>query len=96
MVRIYNLRTDLVDFADMALPPRDQRHRYLRFEGLQYTDTDIADFEERLGRIYAREEHRGHSVFTSRAWRRLFKIRGPLVHELILEFFSTFKFKEAV
>nr|GEV88471.1 hypothetical protein [Tanacetum cinerariifolium] len=35
-------------------------------------------------------EHRdaqGHSVFTSRAWRRLFEIQGPLVHELILEFF---------
>ncbi|GKC46769.1 hypothetical protein Tco_1064491, partial [Tanacetum coccineum] len=55
MVKIYNLRTDLVDFADMALPPRDQRHQYLRFEGLQYTDTDIMDFEERLGRIYNRE-----------------------------------------
>ncbi|GJV88420.1 hypothetical protein Tco_1532358 [Tanacetum coccineum] len=24
----------LVDFADMALPPRDQRHQYLRYEGL--------------------------------------------------------------
>ncbi|GKD43585.1 hypothetical protein Tco_1268230 [Tanacetum coccineum] len=43
-------------------------------------------------------EHRdalGQSVFTSRAWRRLFEIRGPLVHDLILEFFSTFRFKEA-
>ncbi|GJV91804.1 hypothetical protein Tco_1539617 [Tanacetum coccineum] len=37
---------------DMALPPRDQRHQYLRFEGLGYTDVDIKDFEERLGRIY--------------------------------------------
>ncbi|GJU81489.1 hypothetical protein Tco_1283854 [Tanacetum coccineum] len=39
-------------------------------------------------------EHRdaqGQSVFTSRAWRGLFEIRGPLVHELILEFFSTFR-----
>ncbi|GJZ58430.1 hypothetical protein Tco_0613924 [Tanacetum coccineum] len=39
----------------MALLPRDQRHEYLRFDGLQYTDTDIADFKERLGRIYNRE-----------------------------------------
>ncbi|GJW28229.1 hypothetical protein Tco_0045104 [Tanacetum coccineum] len=42
-------------------------------------------------------EHRdaqGQSVFTSRSWRRLFDIRGPLVHELILEFFSTFRFGE--
>ncbi|GJT43361.1 hypothetical protein Tco_0952076 [Tanacetum coccineum] len=125
MVKIYNLRTDLVDFADMDLPARDQRHQYLRFAGLQYTDTDITDFEERLGRIYDREVHRvqvfdfggltelmderlrgrmlmerrdakGQSVFTSRAWRRLFEIRGPLVHELILEFFSTFRFGEVV
>ncbi|GJZ22126.1 hypothetical protein Tco_0559165 [Tanacetum coccineum] len=38
----------------------------------------------------------GQSVFTSRAWKRLFNIRGPLVHELILEFFCTFRFGEAV
>ncbi|GJX48010.1 hypothetical protein Tco_0273200 [Tanacetum coccineum] len=77
----------------MALPPRDQRHQYLRYEGLQYTDADIADFEMRLARIYRRE---GQSVFTSRAWRQLFDVRGPLVYDLILEFFSTFMFGEAV
>nr|GEV12329.1 hypothetical protein [Tanacetum cinerariifolium] len=36
-------------------------------------------------------EHRdaqGQSVLTSQAWRRLFDIRGPLVHELILKFFK--------
>ncbi|GJU95887.1 reverse transcriptase domain-containing protein [Tanacetum coccineum] len=44
--------------GDMALPPRDQRHPYLRYEGLQYTDADIADFEARLARIYKREVHR--------------------------------------
>ncbi|GKE18631.1 hypothetical protein Tco_1426208, partial [Tanacetum coccineum] len=38
----------------------------------------------------------GHSIFTSRAWRRLFKIRGPFVRELILEFFSMFRFREVV
>ncbi|GKA47315.1 hypothetical protein Tco_0740198 [Tanacetum coccineum] len=46
------------DNDDMALPPRDQRHQYLRYEGLQYTDADIADFEMRLARIYKREVHR--------------------------------------
>ncbi|GKE93049.1 hypothetical protein Tco_1574144, partial [Tanacetum coccineum] len=85
----------------MALPPRDQRHQYLRYEGLQYSDADIVDFEVRLARIYRREVHRvqgysGVSLFTSRAWRWQFDIRGPLVHELILEFFSTFRFREAV
>ncbi|GJY62242.1 hypothetical protein Tco_0462899 [Tanacetum coccineum] len=39
----------------MALPPRDQRNQYLRFEGLQYIDADIADFETRLAKIYRRE-----------------------------------------
>ncbi|GJV14287.1 hypothetical protein Tco_1359610 [Tanacetum coccineum] len=80
----------------MALPPRDQRHQYLMYEGLQYIDADIVDFETRLARIYKREVHREVSLFTSRAWRRLFDIRGPLVHELILEFFSTFRFGEAI
>ncbi|GJT33476.1 hypothetical protein Tco_0923895 [Tanacetum coccineum] len=121
-----NNKIDIIQSSkDMALPPRDQRHQYLRFEGLQYNDTDIADFEERLGRIYDREVHRvqvfdfrgltklmdeglrgrmlmehkdaqGQSVFISQDWRRLFKIRGPLVHEFILEFFSIFRFGETV
>ncbi|GKA91878.1 hypothetical protein Tco_0813803 [Tanacetum coccineum] len=30
----------------------------IRYEGLQYTDADIADFETRLARIYRREVHR--------------------------------------
>ncbi|GJZ51008.1 hypothetical protein Tco_0605523 [Tanacetum coccineum] len=110
---------------DMDFPPRDQRHQYLRYEGLQYTEGDIADFEMRLDKIYMREVHRvqvfdfgglpdlmdeglssrmlmehrdaqEQSLFTSRSWRRLFDIRGPLVHELILDFFSTFRFGEAV
>ncbi|GKE80671.1 hypothetical protein Tco_1550671 [Tanacetum coccineum] len=42
----------------MALSPRDQRHQYLRYEGLQYTDVDIADFDMRLARIYRRDVHR--------------------------------------
>ncbi|GJV31475.1 hypothetical protein Tco_1391875 [Tanacetum coccineum] len=83
---------------NMALSLGDQRHKYLRFEGLQYTEGDIAGFEMRLAKIYRREVHwvQGQSVFTSRASRRLFDIRGPLVNELILEFFSTFRFGEVV
>nr|GEW85324.1 hypothetical protein [Tanacetum cinerariifolium] len=62
---------------------RDQRHQYLRYEGLQYIDADIVDFKIR--------DAQGHIVFTSRAWRQLFDIKGPLVYELILEFFITFR-----
>ncbi|GKE97265.1 hypothetical protein Tco_1582120, partial [Tanacetum coccineum] len=103
---------------------REQRHRFLIYEGLEYPDTNIVDFEGRLARIHMREVHRvsvfdfeglpdliaegltarmmmehhdeaGVSVFTSKAWRRMFDIRGPLVHELILEFFCTFRFGQA-
>ncbi|GJZ84887.1 hypothetical protein Tco_0650226 [Tanacetum coccineum] len=124
-LNFYTLVLSSIDFADMALPPREQRHRFLRYEALEYPDTDIVDFEGRLARIHRREVHRvpifdlgglpdlmakglsgrmlmehrdkaGVSVFTSRAWRRMFDIRGPLVHELILEFFSTFRFGQAI
>nr|GEW39250.1 hypothetical protein [Tanacetum cinerariifolium] len=109
----------------MALPPSDQRHPYLRFEGLEYTDADIVDFKMTLGKIYSRKVHKvlvldfeslpakmdegltsrmlmehrdaqGQSVFTSRAWRRLFEVRGLLVFELIMDFFSTFRFGEVI
>ncbi|GJZ99177.1 hypothetical protein Tco_0671728 [Tanacetum coccineum] len=39
------------------LPPREQRHPFLRYQGLEYTDADIADFKERLKRIYSQEIH---------------------------------------
>ncbi|GJT79801.1 hypothetical protein Tco_1054143 [Tanacetum coccineum] len=57
-LKFYNLCVVFVNFAYMALPPRDQRHQYLRYEGLQYTDANILDFESRLTRIYMREVHR--------------------------------------
>ncbi|GKA87284.1 hypothetical protein Tco_0808995 [Tanacetum coccineum] len=62
-----------------------------------YIDADIVDFETRLGKIYKREVHRVH-VFDFRGLTDLMAegLRGPLVHELILEFFSTFRFREAV
>ncbi|GKE55327.1 hypothetical protein Tco_1494512, partial [Tanacetum coccineum] len=83
----------------MALPPRIQRHQHLRYEGLQYTNADIVDFKTKGLSVRMLMEHKDaqrQSVFTSQAWRRLFDIRGPLVYELILEFFSTFRFGEAV
>nr|GEV34087.1 ribonuclease H-like domain-containing protein [Tanacetum cinerariifolium] len=36
----------------------------------------------------------GHVVFTSHAWRRMFKLRSLLIRELMLEFFSTYKFTD--
>ncbi|GKB67052.1 hypothetical protein Tco_0928464, partial [Tanacetum coccineum] len=122
-----NNEIDIIQSSEeMApLPPREQRHPFLRYQGLEYSDADIADFEERLERIYNREIHRvqvvdfqgmpelmrdgfftrmvmehrddaGVVVFTSQAWGRLFDTRGPLVWELILEFFSMLRFGEVL
>ncbi|GJW00775.1 hypothetical protein Tco_1556026 [Tanacetum coccineum] len=40
------------------LPPHEQRHHFLRYKGLEYSDSDIANFESRLERIHMREVHR--------------------------------------
>ncbi|GJR23439.1 hypothetical protein Tco_0971966 [Tanacetum coccineum] len=40
------------------LPPRDQRHAWLRYEGQEYTNEIIHNFEERLGRIFDRQVSR--------------------------------------
>ncbi|GJW49888.1 hypothetical protein Tco_0091239 [Tanacetum coccineum] len=62
---------------------------------------DISILDEMAERLTSRMlmEHRdaqGHSLFTGRAWRRLFEVRGPLVFELIMKLFSTFMFSEAI
>ncbi|GKE98529.1 hypothetical protein Tco_0021880 [Tanacetum coccineum] len=77
-LNFYTLVLSSIDFADMALPPREQRHRGL---------PDL---------MAEHREEASVSVFTSRAWRRMLDIRGPLVHELILEFFSMFRFGKAI
>ncbi|GKE35946.1 hypothetical protein Tco_1455268 [Tanacetum coccineum] len=51
----YTLVLSSLNFVDMALPAREQRHRCLGSKGLEYSDADIADFEARLARIYRRE-----------------------------------------
>ncbi|GKC47813.1 hypothetical protein Tco_1065535 [Tanacetum coccineum] len=46
----------------MALPPREQRHRFVSYKRLEYTDSDIANFKSRLERIYSQEIYRVHVV----------------------------------
>ncbi|GKA50582.1 hypothetical protein Tco_0743655, partial [Tanacetum coccineum] len=85
-------RPSKFEFDDMApLPPRAQRHIWLRYQVEGYTKDIVYSFEQRLDTIFSRQE-----LFTSPAWRRLFKIRGPLVREFILEFFSTCKMSDTV
>ncbi|GJX85807.1 retrovirus-related pol polyprotein from transposon TNT 1-94 [Tanacetum coccineum] len=41
IIRPDNLKSEKDNDDNMALPPREQRHRFLRYEGLEYLDTDI-------------------------------------------------------
>ncbi|GKD37518.1 hypothetical protein Tco_1257725, partial [Tanacetum coccineum] len=45
------------------------------------------DLAKRLRMVYTEDD--GQEILVSHAWMRLFEIRAPLVHEFILEFFST-------
>ncbi|GJR36581.1 retrovirus-related pol polyprotein from transposon TNT 1-94 [Tanacetum coccineum] len=40
------------------LSPHEQRHPFLKYQGLEYSDQDIVDFEERLERIHNRDTYR--------------------------------------
>ncbi|GJV65929.1 hypothetical protein Tco_1476757 [Tanacetum coccineum] len=52
----------------------------------------VKDLAERIRMVYTRDD--GQEVFVSHAWRRLFRIRSPLVQEFILEFFCTCRIKD--
>ncbi|GKB54220.1 hypothetical protein Tco_0904973 [Tanacetum coccineum] len=82
------------------LPPREQIYPFIRYQGLEYTDADIADFEERLERIYSREIHKVQVVdfqeMPELIRDGLFARMGTLVWELILEFLSTLRFGEVL
>ncbi|GKE09428.1 hypothetical protein Tco_1412979 [Tanacetum coccineum] len=62
------------------LPPRALRHPWL--------DIRLRGTPRTLFMISSRGDE-GRDLFTTHAWRRLFEIRGPLIREFILEFFST-------
>ncbi|GKD75044.1 hypothetical protein Tco_1333326 [Tanacetum coccineum] len=96
-LNFYTLVLSSIDFADMALPPREQRHRCPVVPVFDFRGLPDLMAEGLSGRMLM--EHRDEasvSMFTSRAWRRMLDIRALLVHELILEFFSTFRFGKAI
>ncbi|GJT07680.1 hypothetical protein Tco_0842142 [Tanacetum coccineum] len=66
------------------------RVHILDFEGL--TPDMRQDLAERMRMVYIEED--GQEVFVSRAWRRFFRIRAPLVQEFMLEFFSTCRIRD--
>nr|GEU65880.1 hypothetical protein [Tanacetum cinerariifolium] len=55
------------------LPPREQRHPFLRYQGFEYSDQDITDFEERM--LMEHRDDGGVVVFTSQTWGRVFETR---------------------
>nr|GEY57244.1 hypothetical protein [Tanacetum cinerariifolium] len=66
------------------------RVHILDFKGL--TLDMRQDLPERLRMVYTRDD--GQEVHLSHAWKRLFEIRVPLVHEFLLEFISTCRIKD--
>nr|GEX62417.1 hypothetical protein [Tanacetum cinerariifolium] len=90
---VYN---DALKFkSDPSTEPVEIPHRIDEFD--LKTKTSLSKSEGLSGRMLMENiDAQGQSVFTSRAWRRLFEIQGPLVHEVILKFFSTFRFGEAL
>ncbi|GKE46572.1 hypothetical protein Tco_1477830 [Tanacetum coccineum] len=71
------------------LPPHEQRHPFLRYQGLEYTDMDIANFEERLERIYSREIHRVQVVDFK---RMLELMKDGLFARMVMEQHDNFGF----
>ncbi|GKB91380.1 hypothetical protein Tco_0963652 [Tanacetum coccineum] len=70
---------------DMApLPPKDQRHPWLRYQVEGYTEDIVHNYEQRLETIFGRSVNR--DLFTSHMWRRVFEIQGPLVQEFLIYF----------
>ncbi|GKE33526.1 hypothetical protein Tco_1452848 [Tanacetum coccineum] len=59
------------------LPPCEQRHLFLRYHGLEYTDANIADFKERLERIYSQEIHQVQFFSTLRFREVLLDLDAP-------------------
>ncbi|GKF09459.1 hypothetical protein Tco_0043683 [Tanacetum coccineum] len=81
------------------LPPREQRHPCLRFQGLEYTNADITDFEERLERIYSREIHMVQVVDFQgmpELMRDVLFARMRMEHHDNAEFISTLRFGEVL
>ncbi|GKB32458.1 hypothetical protein Tco_0871859 [Tanacetum coccineum] len=76
---------DFEQRLDMIFGTQVNRVHMLDFARL--TEEMGQTLADRMRMVYTGAE--GQVLFTSHAWRRLFEIRGLLVREFILEFFST-------
>ncbi|GJS23404.1 hypothetical protein Tco_0452036 [Tanacetum coccineum] len=95
-----NNEIDIIQsLEDMALPPRDHRHLWLRYQVEGYTEEIVYDFEQRLETIFGRQVNRVHILdfegltpdmrhdLVERM--RVVYIRDDGQEEFILEFFDT-------
>ncbi|GJU03980.1 hypothetical protein Tco_1114318 [Tanacetum coccineum] len=55
IIRPDNLKSEKYNDDNMALPPREQRHRFLRYEGLEYLDTEFLISRGILSLVHKRE-----------------------------------------
>ncbi|GKF04527.1 hypothetical protein Tco_0035195, partial [Tanacetum coccineum] len=87
--------TDIANFEGrLARIHRREVHRVSVFDFGGLSDLMAEGVSGRM--LMEHRDKAGVSVFTSRAWRRMLDIRGPLVYELILELFNTFRFIQAI
>ncbi|GKA34300.1 hypothetical protein Tco_0720729, partial [Tanacetum coccineum] len=85
--KIFNLCTDSVYFTDItSLPPRAQRHPWLRYQVKGYTKEIIHDFEQKVGTIFGRQINRVHVLDFAGLTVEMMQ---TLANRFILEFFST-------
>nr|GEW48889.1 hypothetical protein [Tanacetum cinerariifolium] len=62
-VQSHGISDDLVLFVDMeTLPPRDQRHPWLRYQVEGYTEDIVHSYEQRLEMIFGRPVNRVHTL----------------------------------
>ncbi|GKB01666.1 hypothetical protein Tco_0829710 [Tanacetum coccineum] len=66
------------------------RVHILDFKG--FTPDMRQDLAKRMRMVYTGDD--GQEAFMSHAWRRLFRIRAPLIQECILKFFSTCRIED--
>nr|GEV83572.1 hypothetical protein [Tanacetum cinerariifolium] len=71
------------DKPDMVLPPRAERHLWLRFDAHDYLDSNIHDYETRLGRIYDRQIHSGDFLTFVPSYTQIKESLRRLCHILI-------------
>nr|GEX64991.1 hypothetical protein [Tanacetum cinerariifolium] len=88
----------------MALPPRNERHAWHRFDTHGYTKEEILDFETWLEKLYYQKGHRVQTLdfgglikdMDQDIIKRLKMQHKGDDGQVILEFFSTLRFREGV